>query len=64
METVRPTERHLLHFDAHHFGDEPLTVHVAQRDFPIARHTPDTLLQARGTNPILRFFPDSARAAG
>lgn len=52
------SERHLLHFDLR--GREAAyTFHVAQREYPIARHTPETLLKARGSNSFLHHLPDA-----
>ena len=52
------SERHLLHFDLKG-RDAAYTFHVAQREYPIARHTPNTLSDARASNGFLHHLPDA-----
>ena len=60
MESGRPTERHLLHFQAPLLaaGAESLTFHVADDEYPLRVHTPDTLAAARGENALLGLYAD------
>jgi hypothetical protein len=57
---ARPTERHLLHFDAavSAAANEVLSYHVAGKDFPVQLHTAETRSAARRDNPLLTVFPD------
>ncbi len=60
METGRPRERHLLHFDAPLLAaaNGPLTFHVAGDEYPLQPHTPSTRAEARGENPLLGLYSD------
>src|SRR3569623_161970 len=54
----RTSERHLLHFDLKG-RDAAYTFHVAQREYPIFRHTSDTLRDARAGNGFLHHLRDA-----
>jgi hypothetical protein len=60
MESGRPTERHLLHFQAPLLAaaEESLTFHVADDEYPLVVHTAATRAEARGENALLGLYAD------
>lgn len=60
MESSRFAERHVLHFDRALLGDgdESLTLHVADGEYPLLRHTSATRGAAQLENPMLRLYAD------
>jgi hypothetical protein len=56
-QAVRRTEPTTLHFNLDNSEDAALTFHVALRDYPIRRHTPQTLRAAAKQNRLLTVVP-------
>jgi hypothetical protein len=56
-KSTRRTEATTLHFNLAHNKESDLTFHVALRDYPMRRHTPQTLRAYAKKDPLLNFVP-------
>ncbi|MBO3697921.1 hypothetical protein [Roseivirga sp. E12] len=55
----RPTEQHTLHFDFSYVKqDVNFTFHHSFKDFPVKKHTPESIVKAKETHPSLRYIND------
>ncbi len=61
MDSARPSERHVLHFDSlsDPSNSETYTCIIAMKEYPVRQHTEDTRAKARDANALLQFYPDS-----
>src|ERR1044071_3067122 len=59
LSLKQPTEKRTLSFDLSHAkGKKEFTVHACLKEYPLEKHTPETLQQARKKQAFLRLIPD------
>lgn len=57
--TARPTEKRSLHFDLSHAeSDQVFTLHACLKEYPLHKHTPETLRKFRAQQHFLTLIPD------